>query len=53
VAYGACDGPEAKYAKRITVVVGPDGRVEQVHGKVDAKTHPQTLLESLAAPGAR
>jgi peroxiredoxin Q/BCP len=44
-AYGLA--ADAKYAKRITFVIGPDGKVEQVIDPVDAKTHPDTLLKSL------
>ena len=47
VAYGAAPDAKAAYAKRITVVVGPDGRVERIFDKVDPRTHPATLLESL------
>ena len=52
VAYGAAPDTKAAYAKRITVVVGADGRVEQVIDKVDAKTHPATLLASLEGKAA-
>ncbi len=55
LAYGACDDKDARSAKRITYVIDAGGRVEQAHAKVDAKTHPATLLDTLAsAPeGAR
>jgi thioredoxin-dependent peroxiredoxin len=48
MAYGACTEPTAQYANRITYVIGPDGKIEQAHGKVSAKTHPAELLTSLA-----
>jgi peroxiredoxin Q/BCP len=47
MAYGACDSPTAGAAKRITCVIGPDGKVLQVHPKVDPKSHPKAILESL------
>ncbi len=47
LAYGACDDAQATYAKRITYVIGADGRIEQVFGKVDAKGHPAALLAGL------
>ncbi len=47
LAYGACDKAADKYAKRITYVIGADGKIEQVHGKVAAKEHPFTLLATL------
>ena len=47
LAYGACDSPKAASAKRITYVIGPDGAILQVHSKVDAKSHPKAILESL------
>ena len=48
IAYGAAPDKSAGYAKRITVVVGADGRVEQVIEKVDVKTHAGTLLDSFS-----
>jgi peroxiredoxin len=47
MAYGACETPAAKSAKRITYVIGPDGRIAQAHEKVDAKSHPAELLETV------
>ena len=47
MAYGACAEPTAKYADRITYVIGPDGKVEKVYGKVNAKTHPYELIDAL------
>ena len=37
----------AEFAKRITYVIGPDGKIAQVHPKVDPKGHPKAILESL------
>jgi thioredoxin-dependent peroxiredoxin len=48
LAYGACDKPTDSAARRITYVIGADGKIEQVHGKVVAKEHPFTLLPTLA-----
>jgi peroxiredoxin Q/BCP len=45
--YGACDSPDAEYAKRITYVIDSEGNIKQVHPKVSASTHPAELLESL------
>jgi peroxiredoxin len=47
VAYGACDGADAKSANRITYVIDPEGNIAQVYEKVDARKHPETLLEKL------
>ena len=47
VAYGAADGPGAGNAKRISVLVGPDGKVKKVYAKVDVKTHPDQVLADL------
>ena len=47
MAYGACDSPKARFAERISYVIGPDGRVRQAHPKVSTKAHPRQLLESL------
>jgi peroxiredoxin Q/BCP len=51
-AWGAW-GEKVMYGKKVegtirtTVVVGPDGRVEQVHGKVKVDGHVASLLEAL------
>ncbi len=47
LAYGACQSAEDKAAKRITYVIGPDGKVVQAHATVSAREHPETLLASL------
>jgi peroxiredoxin len=47
LAYGATDSPSAEFAKRITYVIGGDGRILQVHPKVDPKGHPKAILGSL------
>lgn len=47
MAYGACDSPKARFADRISYVIGPDGKILQAHPKVSPKTHPQELLDSL------
>lgn len=47
VAYGACEAPTAAHAKRITVVIDPQGKIARVYDKVDARTHPQTVLDDL------
>jgi len=47
MAYGACDTPAAEYAKRITYVIGSDGKIKQAHPKVSAASHPKELLAAL------
>jgi peroxiredoxin Q/BCP len=47
LAYHATDDPKSGNAKRITYVIGPDGTILEAHGKVDAKSHPATLLQTL------
>jgi peroxiredoxin len=47
VKYGACDSVDAGNAKRITYVIGPDGKISQVHPKVNPSNHAAELLESL------
>ena len=45
VAYGATAGGSGG-AKRIGVIIGPDGKVKSA-GKADAKTYPQDALKQL------
>jgi peroxiredoxin Q/BCP len=47
LAYGACDAAGARFARRITYVIGADGRIEQAHPKVAASSHPEELLATL------
>jgi peroxiredoxin len=47
LAYGATDSPDAGNAKRITYVIGPDGKIAQAHPKVDPKSHPRAILDSI------
>jgi peroxiredoxin Q/BCP len=47
LAYGACDTPDAEYARRISYLIGPDGRIEKAWPKVTPSTHPQEVLASL------
>jgi peroxiredoxin Q/BCP len=47
LAYGACDEPTARNARRITYVIDPEGRIAQAIEKVNAREHPQQLIETL------
>jgi thioredoxin-dependent peroxiredoxin len=51
IAFGAAADAKAAYPKRITVVIGPDGKVERIIDKVDARAHPADLLQALPAAG--
>jgi peroxiredoxin Q/BCP len=47
IAYGACDSPDAEYAKRITYVIDSQGKIDRVYDKVNAAKHPEELLQKL------
>ena len=47
LAYGACDSPTDRTARRISYVIGPDGRIEHAFPKVDPKRHPAEVLALL------
>jgi peroxiredoxin len=49
MAYGACENPKDEYAKRISYVIDPEGRIAQAYPKVSPKSHPKEILESVAA----
>ncbi len=49
MASGAADAPEAGYAKRISYVIGEDGRILHAYPKVDPNTHLDQVLGDLAA----
>lgn len=52
VAYGACDAPDAKHARRITYVISPQGHVERAIETEDPAGQAQELLQGLAPSGA-
>jgi peroxiredoxin Q/BCP len=47
MAYGACEEPTAGTARRISYLVGPDGKVRKVYPKVNAAAHPEEVLKDL------
>jgi peroxiredoxin Q/BCP len=47
VAYGAADDAAAKTARRISVLIDPQGKVHKVWPKVDTKAHPGEVLALL------
>jgi peroxiredoxin Q/BCP len=47
LAYGACDEPTAATARRISYLIGPDGRVKKAYPKVNAAAHPEEILKDL------
>jgi thioredoxin-dependent peroxiredoxin len=49
IAFGAASDATAAYPKRVTAVIDPQGRLERIIDKVDARAHPKDLLESLPA----
>ena len=47
LAYQAADDAQARYAKRFTYVIGPDGRIEQAIDTKDPAGQAQDLLKSV------
>jgi peroxiredoxin Q/BCP len=47
MAYHACEKPDDSNAKRITYVIGPDGRISHAVENVNAAEHPALLLAGL------
>ena len=47
MAYGACASPDASTPKRISYLIDANGVVLQAYANVDAKNHPQQVLEDL------
>ncbi|MFI5396205.1 MAG: peroxiredoxin [Candidatus Binatia bacterium] len=48
-AVGAADSPQQPVARRISYLVGPDGKVLHVYGTVNPATHAEEVLRDLAA----
>ncbi len=47
VAYGAADDATAAKARRVGVVIGPDGRIREWLPSVDARSYPQEVVKRL------
>ena len=47
LAYGAATNAKDEYAKRIAYVIDENGKIAQVHEKVDAKAYPREQLAAL------
>jgi peroxiredoxin Q/BCP len=47
MAYGACESPSDKYARRYTFVIGPDGRIEQAIDTKDPAGQAEALLKTV------
>ena len=47
IAYGAADDAKAASAKRISYLIGPDGRIKKAYPKVNAAAHPEEILKDL------
>ena len=47
VAYGAADDPSAGSAKRISYLIGKDGKIKKAYPKVNAAAHPEEILKDL------
>lgn len=47
MAYGASDTLHAGVARRVGVVIGPDGKVKEWLAKVDPKTYPSDVLQRI------
>ena len=45
LAYGACDDPKAPSAKRISYLIGADGKVKKAYGTVKPAEHPAEVLQ--------
>ena len=48
VAYGAADDASARSARRISYLIGRDGRIRKAWPKVDAADHPAQVLAELS-----
>jgi len=48
LAYGACDSLDARSARRISYVIGGDGRIEAAYPSVSPASHAREVLAFLA-----
>ncbi len=48
IAYGAASSPKDEYARRIAYLIDENGKIAQVHPKVDAKSFPKEQLAAIS-----
>ncbi len=48
MAYGAASSPKDEYARRIAYLIDENGKIAQVHPKVDAKSFPKEQLAAIS-----
>lgn len=48
MAYGAADDATARSAKRISYLIGKDGRIRKAYPKVNAAAHPEEVLKDVS-----
>ena len=49
LAYGACDAPDAGYARRVSFLIDDSGNVLHAYASVKAAEHPAEVLRDLDA----
>jgi peroxiredoxin Q/BCP len=47
MAYGACDDAKTSSARRVGVVIDPEGNVKEYLPKVDAASYPEQVLKRI------
>ena len=52
MAYGAADSTEARSARRISYVIGADGRIEAAYPAVSPASHAREVLQFLTGKSA-
>jgi peroxiredoxin len=51
VAYGAAAGTDAEKAARVSVLIGPDGKVARAYSKVTPAEHPDQVMADIKSLG--
>lgn len=52
MSYGACDSPDAGYARRVSFLIDENGVILRTYPKVQAAEHPAEVLADLDRLGA-
>jgi len=47
LAYHACEAVDAQYAKRISYLIGPDGKIRKAYETVQPSQHPSQVLADI------
>jgi thioredoxin-dependent peroxiredoxin len=50
LAYGACDNPKARYARRVSILIDEAGNIARIYDSVNPRDHAAQVLVDIMEP---